>query len=68
MTGALSIMLMILSAPPQLGHIRGSDSYTLLMSRAQDRLRRSAKASAQRGCCADDSSASTSLREKPVHP
>ncbi len=37
MTRALSIRLMILSGPPQRGQIKGSASYTFLMSRAQER-------------------------------
>ena len=61
MTGALSIRLMILSGPPQRRQIRGSASYTFLMSRAQERLSRRAKSSAQPGCCALDSGASASL-------
>jgi len=40
MTGALSIRLMILSGPPQRGQIRGSASYTFLISRAQERRNR----------------------------
>jgi len=61
MTGALSIRLMILSGPPQGGQIRGSASYTFLMSCAQERLSLRAKSSAQRECCARDSGASGSL-------
>ena len=61
MTRALSIRLMILSGPPQRGQIKGSASYTFLMSRAQERRIWRAKSSAQPGCRACASGASGSL-------